>query len=295
MKKIYQSSKKRAILSGILTMLVSISLAVLGDWNKTQDLFGLKVFFFFLFSICDIMHLALCAAQDSKENKLIAEMKKQMTAYENALTSIIKVSQSNASSLNLCIHDFQTNSKINEKLWNYKKACYQLCSIVYLAVCDLTNNKNCEISYVRLNEKKSGEISMFAYQNKAQQSPKLLNIKRNFLNKDNTQYFDMKMFDDSINETKVLYGSAMINNHFYRSPDERKEKPHKYNQFIGIPVFCDNSKMVGLLEITCFNDCSLGEDAEIVKDIADRYFVPYANLFLLLHKIEKALYLGINK
>ena len=158
MKNIYQSSKKRAIVSGILTMLVSISLATIGDWDKSQNCFVFKIICFAVFSFLDITHLTLCAAQDSKENKLIKELEKQITAYENALTGIIEVSQTNASNLNLCIHDFQANNKINGKLWNYKQACYKLCSIIYLAVCDLAKNKNCEISYVRLNEKVAGEI-----------------------------------------------------------------------------------------------------------------------------------------
>jgi hypothetical protein len=187
------------------------------------------------------------------------------------------------------------NKKINEKLWNYKMACYQLCRVIYIAVCKLTlaNNKDCEIVYVRLNEHTDGEISTFAYENKAHQAPKLLNEKRNFKADNTVKYFDMQLFAEENKETTVLYGSEEINNHFYRTPIERTNHPQKYNQFIAIPVICDETKIVGLLEIACLNNCSLGEDEKIVKEIAEQHFIPYANLFLLLHKLDKALHLGL--
>ena len=77
MEFIYQNTKIRAVLSGILTMFVSISLAVLGDWSKDQKCFIIKIIIFFFLSFLDIIHLVLCAAQDSKENKLIKELSKK--------------------------------------------------------------------------------------------------------------------------------------------------------------------------------------------------------------------------
>lgn len=286
----------RVIITGILTIAVGISSAVLGNWDSNQNYYALKIISFFAASATQILYLVLCAAQEVKEKLLLSEYKRQLTAYETALSGITCISQSNASDLNTCIHHFEENHNISNDVWNYKKVCYQLCQVIYNFACKLTDNQECEVAYVKLNEQVDGEISMFAYANFNNQTPVLLNEKRNF--KDQTssqiQYYDMHLFQENINQTKILFGSDKINNLFYRTPEEREKFPNKYNQFIGIPVFCDDQKMVGLLEISFLNNCSLGKNDEVIRDIANRYFVPFSNLFLLLHKTNKALHLGIN-
>lgn len=290
----WQKPRWKVIITGILTIAISISLAVLDDWDKTQSFFELKIIIFFSFSVLDIIYLVFCTTHDIKERALIHELNRQMKAYETALSGIIRISQNNAANLNNCIHDYQKNKSINKRSWSYKTTCYDLCKNIYVFICELSGNKDCEIAYIRLNENQQGEISMYAYANQGQLAPNLLNKKRNYLDTSSIQYFDMKMFERNTNEIKVLYGSETINNKFYRTPEEREKHPKKYNQLIAIPVFCDDKKMVGLLEIACLEQCSLGNSESEIKDIAHRYLVPYANLFLLLHKTEKALFLGID-
>ncbi len=286
----------RVIITGILTTVVSILSAILGNWDPNQNYYTLKIIMFFVATGTEILYLVLCAAQEVKEKLLLSECKRQLIAYETALTGITCISQSNASDLNTCIHRFGENHNIPNDVWNYKKVCYELCRVIYNFACELTDNQECEVAYVKLNEQVDGEISMFAYANLNNQTPVLLNVKRNF--KDQTssqiQYYDMHLFKEHVNQTKILFGSDKINNLFYRTPEEREKFPNKYNQFVGIPVFCDDQKMVGLLEISCFNKCSLGKNDEVIRDIANRYFVPFSKLFLLLHKTNKALHLGVD-
>lgn len=193
------------------------------------------------------------------------------------------------------MHDYLATGKINPKIWDYKKACYHLCATIYEFVIKLTKNEKVEVSYVKLNENISGEIQLYAYRNQNNQNPLLLNRKRNFLNTEAVAYYDMKMFQRNRAEARVLYGSDIINIHFFRTSEELEKNPKKYKEYVAIPVFCDNHKMVGLLQIACLEDCSLAEDETILKEVADKFFVPYANLFLLLHKMNKALHLGIDK
>ena len=211
------------------------------------------------------------------------------------MSGIILVSQDNSSEMNECMHDYLVDGKINSQIWNYKKACYHLCATLYEFSIKLTKNENIEVSYVKLNESTSNEIQLYAYRNRSNQSPTLLNKTRNFLNTEAVMYYDMKMFKNNRAETKVLYGSETINIHFYRTSEELEKKPKKYKEYVAIPVFCNNKKMVGLLQIACLEDCSLAENEAVLKEVADKFFVPYANLFLLLHKMNKALHLGIDK
>ena len=58
---------------------------------------------------------------------------------------------------------------------------------------------------------------------------------------------------------------------------------------MAIPVFCNESKMIGLLEIVCLKKTVLADTEEELNEIISKYFVPYANLTLLLYKLEKSL------
>lgn len=294
MERIIKKPMWRALISAMLTGITSISLAVLGDWNPDQKCFILKIVMFIVLSLLDIAIIVFCASQDSKELSLNSELKKENSSLKKALSGIILVSQFNSSEINQCIHQYISEGKFSGDIWNYKKACYNLCATIFHFVTEFAHNDNVEVTYVKLNEFTDGEIELYSYKNSTDQKPKLLNKKRNFLNSDTIQYFDMTLFDKNVAETKVLYGSDTININFYRTPEDRERYPEKYNQYIAIPVFCDNQKMIGLLQIACLNKCSLAEDSEVLEEVANKYFVPYANLFLLLHKMNKALLLGIK-
>lgn len=293
MKKIYDSPKWRAGVSALLTVIVSILLSLLGNWDSGQRLFGWKLAGFIVAAFLDLSYVVLCAAQDSKEHSLIAALKNENTVYKKAMSGTILVSQENATQINECMHEYAVNRQINPYVWSYKKACYSLCAIIYQFVTQLTNNDNVEVSYVKLNEDIPGEITLFAYKNQTNQAPNLLNIPRNFLSTTAIPYFDMKMFKKNCSDTVVLCGSSSINNNFYRTTDELERHPKKYNQFIAIPVFCNNEKMIGLLQIACLDKSSLDNNKDMIEEISNKFLVPYANLFLLLHKMNKALHLGI--
>lgn len=297
MRKKYKRTMWRAIIDAVLTVLLGISLAFLGNWDSTQKYFVIKIIVFIVLSLMKILYIGYCAADNSKEFSLISELSKENSSLKKALSGIILVSQYNSSEVNKCIHQYIEKKKIDKDVWNYKKACYHLCGTIFTFASELAidSNINIEVSYVKLNEEIDGEIELYSYTNNKSQAPKLLNKKRNFGNLSATQYFDMKMFLENSSETRVLYGSNDINNNFYRTSDEREKHPQKYNQYIAIPVFCDNKKMIGLLQIACLYKCSLAEDKEILKEVADKYFVPYANLFLLLHKMNKALFIEIKR
>ena len=295
MKKVYTKPTIRALFSSALTLLVGVSLAFLGNWDPAQNVFIIKVMVFAFLSIVDLCHIVYCAALDSKETLMIDILKKQNTSYQNALSRIIHICQTNSEGINDCIHDFVKNGKYNKTLWNYKKACYNLCDNIFAFLGDLATSKDIEVTYIRLNEKADGEISMYAYSNKANQKPKLLNVKRNIHDQRDSIYYDSKRFIDNNSETIVLYGSDEINIEFYRTTEEKANNPNKYNQFISIPVFCGDSKMIGLLQVALFENCSIANDKAILREVADQLIVPYAHLFLLLHKISKALDYEIHK
>lgn len=147
---------------------------------------------------------------------------------------------------------------------------------------------------MRLNEDVNGEIYMYAYCNKNSQRPNLLYKKRNIFDPVDSLYYDAKRFRDDSSETKVLFGCEEINSAFFRTAQERTAFPNKYNQYVSVPVFCKNSKMIGLLQVAFLEGCSIADDKELLKELADQLIVPYSHLFLLLHKTDKVLNYKFN-
>ncbi len=271
----------------MFTSLVGVSLALLGNWNPIQSHFFFKIVFFVIISIVNICHIVYCAALDSKDSLIIDMLQKQIKTYQNALSRIIQICKYNADGINECIHNLYTTGKIDFTIWNYKKACYNVCNNLFAFLVELTNNRDIEVTYVKLNEEKDGEICLFAYSNKNNQKPGMLNVPRYYNDPSGKIYYDSQRFIENNSETRVLFGSEEINNMFYRTSEEKQKYPLKYNQFISIPVFCGDSKMIGLLQVAFFEKCSIASDKEVLKELADQLVFPYANLFLLLHKIHK--------
>ena len=146
---------------------------------KTR-VFWLKLVGFIFFFLIYIVYVAFCAAQDSKEHSLIAELKNENNVFKKAISGIIFISQENSSKINACMHEYLSDGKINTKIWSYKKACYNLCATIYEFIIKLTGNEKVEVSYVKLNENIPGEIQLYAYKNQSDQIPNLLNKTRNY-------------------------------------------------------------------------------------------------------------------
>lgn len=181
MKNIYKNDKARALITGILTAFVSVSLAVLGAWNFDQSYFVLKLICFIFFTVLNILHLTFIVAQDSKDKKIAAELERQIKAFENASAGLIATCKSNATRINSLIHYVLSGKSIPEEVRKYKAVCYELCTIIYNVVRNLSND-DCEITYVKLNEAVPGEISTYAFKNQVDQLPKIFNKPRNYLN-----------------------------------------------------------------------------------------------------------------
>ena len=237
MKKLYQRPVIRALITGILTIPLSISIGLLDDWSTDQAFFFHKFLFFLVSAILSIIHLTYNAAQGIKEKDTILEFENQMHAHEQALSGIIHISQETTNTLmdriNICQ---KTNKFPTETL--FENSARQLCQTVYTILSNLTRSKDLEISYVCLTGRINNEIWMLSYANKNSQPPNLLKRPRIFSDSNIPQYHDMELFNNENHEINILLGSENINNHFHRTVLHKTQYPRKYNQYIGISVFC---------------------------------------------------------
>lgn len=102
-------------------------------------------------------------------------------------------------------------------------------------------------------------------------------------------YYDLCLFTEAKSDNSIYMGTSEVDKVFVRSRG-------KYHLYIGIPVFCADKKMIGLLEVVGLDDSMLScASKEELDEATNKFLVPYAKIFLLLHKMEKALLVGTSK
>lgn len=287
----------KSIAIALLTTTVSLSIGLLGNWNSNQSKFLLKILFFIISIIIYFVVLGYYAANEVNDRKANETKDKQINIYQDVLTNIISICHNTSTEINTSIHIVNKTKKIDLNIWSFNKACRLFCDLIYNSICILGDCKEYEVSYVRLKENNNSKniVYMNAYANKNKIKPSNFNIPRCFDDIDEDKfYYDLKLFKTNRNDIDVIVGRENIKKFFgYRS--NKKRDNSKYNQYIGIPIFCNDEKMIGLLQVVSLNNASFGLSEEEVKEIANKYLNPYANMFLILHKMEKALLAGTNE
>ena len=282
----------KSIIIALLTTALSICTALLGDWSVSQANFGWKLTGFIVCVAVYVVALALYATNEANLRKACEVLQRQVNTFEDLVISIISICETNASDVNTCIHRALDTKEIDLGVWCFEKACRSLCQNIYDNICKLGNSKKYGIAYVKLVEGDGAEdkVEMIAYANQNRHKPSIFGIKRKFKGIDKSSaYHDLCLFDEAKSDNRIYMRASEVDGVFVRN----KGKHHLY---IGIPVFCDSKKMIGLLEVVGLDDSMLGcTSREELDEATNKFLVPYANVFLLLHKMEKALLVGTSK
>lgn len=293
MKEFMNKPQIKNVLLSVLALIIGGLFSALGDWKDKSASFYYKVGFLAILMIVYIVLLIFYSVSEVNYRRIRKLLEDRIKAYEEIMMGIDNVCKESANSANAVIHEIIEQGNCNLNIWNFDKACMLVCSQLYSLLKNLSGGEtDFGIAYIKLIEDKKPEntIKMCGFANQNMHKPSIYGKKRRIDNNDDKNYHDIDLFISSNSEIEVIIGCDKINDLFeYSSKKSRQKNRNKYNQFVAIPVFCDDSKMIGLLEVVCFNNATLGNNEKEVKEIASKYFVPYSYLLLLLHKIEKAL------
>lgn len=281
----------------ILTIIISILVSLLGTWDKNQANFVMKLICFFACVVLYIGLMIFYTTDEVNHRRLLEVYKGRIDTFEDLVISIISICETNATDINKSIHHINEAKTIDLNIWSFDKSCKEICEHVFNNVCKLGNSKRYGVAYVKLLESDTNQdrVQMIAYANQNRHKPSVFNVKRQFkdINPENA-FHDLCLFREAKSDNDIRFSQEEVDAVFAHTSKGNKNKG-KYHFYIGIPVFCDNRKMIGLLEVIGFDDTKLGcitrEEAE---EITNKYLVPYANVFLLLHKMEKALLAGTS-
>lgn len=287
----------RAIIVALLTVFIGLITSFLGNWDSAQPYFIIKVVVFLGVALAYICFTGFYAKNDVNQRRSYEVLQHQLDTFEDLVISIISICETTASDVNTCIHLVNEKHIIDPNIWNYEKACKLVCERIYDNICKLSGSKKYGVAYIRLIEDEVSEdkVEMIAYANQNRHKPTIYKEKRQFKNVDlKNAYHDLCLFEKAKSDSDIRVGVDEVNEIFaYDSKEKSNKNRGKYHLYVGIPVFCDNRKMVGLLEVVGLDEtkfqCFTKEE---VEEVSNKFLVPYANIFLLLHKLEKALLAG---
>lgn len=296
MKQFQEFLKKppvKNVILGVLTIVIGAICSSLGSWDNLNKTFWTKVVIVIILTVLYCIALVFYSTSEVNERRIMKILEERIKSYESVMVGLITVCRQSSIDVTSVIHNVKNNGNVDLNIWNFDKACTWVCSQIYtLLGCLSDGNKNFGVAYIKLEEenKPETEIRMNAFANQNMHKPSIYGKKRKIDNDNDRNYHDIDLFRLGKSDIDVIIGKDKIDEVFsYDSKSTRSKNKDKYSQYIAIPVICNDSKMVGLLEVVCLNGASLGKNEKELIEVASKYFVPYSYLILLLHKLEKAL------
>ena len=294
MKAFLKKPPVKNIIIAVFTTLVTVTVAILGNWSPSQTYFPLKLGGFIVCTVSYLIIMGIYTRVEVNDRRTAEIQQRQIRTFEDLVISIISICGKNSSDINVCIHNIQKTKKINLKLWSFNKASWLICEHIYNNICKLGDSKKYAVAYVKLIEDGGAEdqVEMIAYANQNGHKPTVFGKRRKFKDIDlNSAYHDLCLFNKARSDNDIAMGADEVNAIFVQN----KGNAGKRFLYIGIPVFCDNRKMIGLLEIIGLDDSMLScISKEELEEATNKFLVPYASVFLLVHKMERALLAGTD-
>lgn len=280
---------KMATLS-LLTLGIGGICSALGTWDFSNDKnIGIKLTILIMLVVVYVVLLAFYSTYETNINKISSLYARQNETFEEVMSGLMNLCRKSAGGSNKVIKSIVEKKSANLELWSFDEASFWMCKNIYDTLCKIGSGKEFEVIYDRLDETEKPEKYIYtnSYANKNMNRPTVYNTKRSI---EQHTYHDTELFRKNESEVEVIIGSDEIDKCFEHEDNKKRHKnKNKYNQYIAIPVFCNDDKMVGLFEIVCLNKTFLSEKESDIREIISRYFVPYAYFALLLNKLEKAL------
>lgn len=298
----------RPIVKAAVIGALTAGFGVLCNWTVGSGTWW-KWLIFVAFIISNIIILCLYAKAEKSSEQELSDIKKQLDtanaeikgleftneAFSKALQGITAICKYSAKNANIQIHEIIDKKRIDCKTWNFDLASDTVCESIYeniiqkLSIPKASDGiVDVEIGYVKLVEEASNQdekyISLCGYHHPTRNGPKILGKPRLV---EDEAYHDASLFNSESDQPDIQLDASAVQGVF--KDGDGKD----YSQYLGIPVFCSTqkktSKMIGLLQVVCHGNSTLAENEDEMKTLANTFFTPYAYMFLLLYKMDKAL------
>ena len=291
-EKWYDKSKSKAILLALTPIVIGVLSAFIElDSDKVVQ----SVVFGVLTVVVCVIYVFLIVHYTKLDlNKKVAEqiIQKENEAFVNIMTNATSIYMNTAEGLNNISHGVVSNNSVDMNLWCFDKTSMLICQAAYKILKALRNDSEFEVTYVKLIEDgpNKGKVETVGFENESQTHPSVLHVPRE-VPKSLTHpgaYYDTKLFNKDSSEIVTFADSQDLFDAF-EFKDRTSQNSKKYSQYFGIPVFCNNNKMIGLLQVVSLSGTKIGNDKKQLETIAKRYLKTLCELSVIMSKIEKLL------
>lgn len=277
-----------SIFTGILTSVICN-----GDILTHPNLFRLSMIMIIVLLLFDVLlTIAYAKREESIEEKQleINEQKDLVQKHQKAFSSLSETfndlgSEFMRSSEKIyeVTKNAQNTGQIRLDSWNKRNFYDFICDSLHEYICKIAEiGDDFSVSIITKHKKeKSNVYFMMSRSRKSKGTPKIYN--KEIYEKNAKKYFYGKLFNLNSSEFVILDKEEIQKKFFF---DNESDKA-KYNQYIGIPIYCPGNNMIALLQIIAHNDCIICSDKDNLRALTENIGIVYSNFALLGDKIEK--------
>ena len=131
MKNLLRRTSVKTFILIVLTTLVSISIALLGDWKQEQNGFVLKVIFLAVSVILYLVASVLYAVYESNGHRVLSELERQNKQLALDLVNILYICKESSSDVSVVIDKANAQKVFDSKIWSFDKSCRDICVLIY--------------------------------------------------------------------------------------------------------------------------------------------------------------------
>ena len=230
----------------------------------------------------------------NREKARITCLRKRQSAvlYKKVYTSLSEEYGHFADSLNRISYRIACRSNAGAREWSFRHACLFLCSTIAGALAEYKKPLIVEVLYIKA-EHQHGQtclhVAGYAQGENNDDIPSILGQPPRPVT-DAPALLDEQLFAEHHLSPVILSSPAEIGRSFFRKRNQPPEE--KYMQYIAIPVLCNRSEIVGLIEVVVkkapfVSPLVMLEDYELADVKSWLYHLK--NHFLLFHQTEKIL------
>lgn len=150
-----------------------------------------------------------------------------------------------------------------------------VCHNIYDAIKISTDKDSHQVSLMqRFKEKRTGiqYIKMISYGNANQISPSIFD--KHFYLDGDQGYYHVKIFNENQNDIFILKNATEIKKELVYG---KKNTENKIEQYIAIPVFCENEGIVSLLQIEITEELLIGRTTDEIREFV-KPFMAYIHI-----------------
>ena len=226
-----------------------------------------------------------CAAFDKAREEDVNYAESRLRIYKAMFENVPVILDDSAVGINEIARSIKTTGILQSDRWTLDKSAKSLCESMKRFVKQLCiKGDSVNVYYVRTMDDDGTKVKMIGRANDYGESPKTYRVERQ-VTEDETAYFDLRMFAKKENHAEFRLTAEEVDRVFYYKDRERESG--KYEQFLFVPVVCDENKIIGMVEILLKRGNKLAETEDDMKRI-QKLLQIYLSTFGLLTKAEKA-------